>query len=74
MSSDALALLSDVQFLLAQLLWEPRHDQDRALRIAELAARTHPDPVRRAEIVAWLNGHAIPPVEEITIEYPIADL
>lgn len=74
MSPDALAMLSDVQFILAQLLWEPRHDQDRALEIAKLAARTHPDPVRRAEIAAWLGKHTIPPVEEIAIEHPIADL
>ena len=49
------ALFSDLQFVLARVLWAPTRDRDRALQLAELAARTHPDPDQRAAIQAWLE-------------------
>ncbi|HET9991184.1 MAG TPA: hypothetical protein VFQ65_21775 [Kofleriaceae bacterium] len=48
-------MLSDLQFVLARVLWAPTCDRDRALQLAELAARTHPDPDQRAQIQAWLE-------------------
>ncbi len=50
------AMFSDLQFLLARVLWAPKSDRERALQIAELAARTHPDPAQRAAIEEWLEA------------------
>jgi hypothetical protein len=52
------AMFSDLQFVLARVLWAPTCDRDRALQMAELAARSHPDPEQRATILAWLELHA----------------
>jgi hypothetical protein len=49
------AMISDLQFVLARVLWAPTCDRDRALQMAELAARSHPDPEQRATIQAWLE-------------------
>ncbi|MEO6773177.1 MAG: hypothetical protein ABI467_09145 [Kofleriaceae bacterium] len=48
-------MFSDLQFMLARVLWAPTCDRERALQLAELAARTHPDSEQRAAIQAWLE-------------------
>ena len=48
-------MFSDLQFVLARVLWAPTCDRERALQMAELAARSHPDPEQRATILAWLE-------------------
>jgi len=64
---DLETLLAEAQFLLAQVLWEPRADRRRALRIARIAAKTHPDPGARAEIADWFRERIddIPPLDEV---------
>ena len=69
MNPEVLSLLSDVQFVLAQVLWDPRCDRSRALQIAALAAKSHPDPDRSAAIAGWLQLHAAPAVEDVAIEH-----
>ena len=57
------AMFSDLQFLLARVLWAPKSDRERALQLAELAARSHPDPDQRAAILTWLElraGESLP--------------
>jgi len=60
MSSDATTemrtLLAEAQFVLAQLLWDPRCDRARARQLAELAALAHPELDKRAAIAAWLES------------------
>ncbi|HEY1558994.1 MAG TPA: hypothetical protein VGF94_29430 [Kofleriaceae bacterium] len=76
MRRDALSLLAEAQFLLARVLWNPHADRRRALRIARMAAKTHPDPLVRAEIVAWLR-HRVPPppsLDDLAIEVLRHDL
>ncbi|HUJ58515.1 MAG TPA: hypothetical protein VLX92_08485 [Kofleriaceae bacterium] len=55
MNDDSRTLVADAQFLLAQVLWDPREDRERAIQLAELAARSHPDPATRAVIARWIN-------------------
>ena len=66
METDLRTLLSDAQFVIAQILWEPRCDRTRAVRIAALAAKTHPDPHKRAMIGDWLS-RAIPPIPPLPV-------
>lgn len=55
MSTENAALLAEAQFLLAQILWDPRPDPERAVELARLAARIHPDDEARAVIEHWLD-------------------
>ncbi|HTR52899.1 MAG TPA: hypothetical protein VMJ10_19425 [Kofleriaceae bacterium] len=61
---DAESLLAEAQFLLAQVLWEPRIDRGRALRIARIAAKSHPDPRARAAIARWLGERIEPSLDD----------
>ena len=75
-AADAESLLAEAQFLLAQVLWEPRIDRRRALRIARIAAKTHPDPLARAAITRWLGQRTQlePSLDEVALEDLKADL
>jgi hypothetical protein len=64
---DDLTLLSDLQFVLARILWAPYCDRERAVALAELAAKSHPDPERRAAIAAWLTLRLTPAIDDIAI-------
>ena len=71
MNRDVTSLLAEAQFLLAQVLWEPRIDRSRALRIARIAAKTHPDPRARAAIAEWFrerNETEPSPLDELALE------
>ncbi len=74
MEADAQTLLSDLQFILARILWAPHCDRDRALELAELASRTHPDPDQRAAIAAWLERHQpaarVRMIDELAVAQP----
>lgn len=70
MRPDDLTLLSDLQFVLARILWAPYCDRERAVALAELAAKTHPDPEQRAAISAWLALRLTPAIDD----FAIADL
>lgn len=69
MDADPLTLLSELQFVLARILWAPYCDRDRALLLAELAAKTHPDPDKRAAIARWLELHATPAIDDFAVAY-----
>jgi hypothetical protein len=60
-------MISDLQFVLARILWAPYCDRDRAVVLAELAQKSHPDPVKRAQIAAWLELRATPVVDELAV-------
>ena len=68
-ADDPLTLLSDLQFVLARILWAPYCDRDRAILLAELAAKTHPDPAQRLAISNWLKMRAAPPIDEFALAH-----
>jgi hypothetical protein len=69
MDADTLTLLSDLQFVLARILWAPHCDRERALLLAELAAKTHPDPAQREAIASWMKLRATPPIDNYAVAY-----
>ena len=69
MDVDSLTMLSDLQFVLARVLWAPHCDRDRALALARLAAKQHPDPAKRAAIATWLNLRATPAIDDFAVAY-----
>jgi hypothetical protein len=62
-------MLSELQFVLARVLWAPYCDRDRAILLAELAAKSHPDPAKRAAIASWLQQRATPPIDAFAVAY-----
>jgi len=69
MDADSQALLADLQFVLARILWAPHCDRDRAVLLAELAARTHPDPDKREAMAEWLKLRATPAIDHFALAY-----
>jgi len=59
--------MADLEFTLARVLWAPYCDRERAVALAELAARTAPDPERQAEIVQWLQLRVPPPLDGLAV-------
>ena len=77
MDEELRTRLAEAQFLLAQVLWDPRADRRRALRIARIASRMSPDPGMRAAISRWLRSKVPPPatvLEDIAMEQLRRDL
>jgi predicted kinase len=66
---DAQTTVSELQFVLARILWAPYCDRERAVLLAQLAAKTHPDPAKRAQIAAWLAERAQPPIDDVALAY-----
>lgn len=62
-------MLCDLQFVLARVLWAPYCDRERAMLLAELAAKTHPDPAKRAAIAAWLQQRATPEIDTFAVAH-----
>jgi len=67
MDADAQAVIADLQFVLARILWAPYCDRERAIRLAELALRGHPDPAKRAAMTEWMKLRLTPPIDELAI-------
>src|SRR5262249_42616767 len=44
-------------------------DRERAVLLAELAAKTHPDPEQREAIAAWLKQRATPTIDKFAVAF-----
>jgi hypothetical protein len=67
MDRDAQVAIADLQFVIARILWAPYCDRERAMLLAELAARRHPDPVKRVAIAEWMALRKTPPLDELVV-------
>ena len=69
MDADAQAVISELQFVIARILWAPYCDRERAMVLAELAARRHPDPVKRAAMADWMRLRQTPPLDDVAVAH-----
>ena len=68
MDREAQAVIADLQFVIARILWAPHCDRERAMVLAQLAGQRHPDPARRVAIAEWMAVRQTPPLDELVVE------
>lgn len=69
MDEDAQAVISELQFVIARILWAPYCDRERAMVLAQLAAQRHPDAGKRAAMAEWMRVRQTPPLDDVVVAH-----